>query len=127
MGSEVTNTSDLCCSLHRAFSPDGDPRRSKPSAFTHYNDSDEFFTSFSRLVLSAERRVSTTYIRKTPPSSFQSPAAKKYFHDAAQWMRRNPGAAFHRIIGIPSSEPHRAEMLRWLAGHRQEMQGVTRR
>jgi len=97
----------------------------KPSSFTHYNNSDEFFTSFSRLVQSAERRIYTSYVRRTPPPSFRSPAAKQYFRDVVQWMRRNPGATFHRIFGVPSAEPYRGEMLRWLAQHQQEMRGVT--
>jgi hypothetical protein len=92
--------------------------------FTHYSNSDEFFTSFSRLVHTAERRISTTYMRKTPPSSFRSPAAERYFQDAVQWMRNHAGASFHRIIGVPTAEPYRGVIIDWLREHHREMSSI---
>jgi Family of unknown function (DUF6879) len=90
----------------------------------HYRSSDEFFTSFSRFVQAAEHRICTSYVRQTPPSSFASPAAERYFKDAVRWMRGNPGGSFYRIIGVPTREPHRTEVLRWLIDHHSEMKDV---
>ncbi|MFC8670926.1 hypothetical protein [Streptomyces sp. NPDC057199] len=95
-----------------------------PAASTHYRTSDEFFLSFARLVRTAERHVYTSYVRNTPPQSFQSPAARQYFSTAADWTRSNPGASFHRIIGVPAQEPGQSAMRQWLREHYEEMDGL---
>ncbi|TXS52518.1 hypothetical protein EAO75_08330 [Streptomyces sp. uw30] len=99
--------------------------RQTPTPSTHFRTSDEFFLSFTRLVRTAERHIYTSYVRNTPPPSFRSPAAQQYFRTAADWTRRNPGASFHRIIGVPAQEPGRAEMRQWLRAHCEEMQGLA--
>lgn len=99
--------------------------RQAPTASTHYRTSDEFFLSFARLVRTAERHIYTSYVRNTPPPSFQSPAAQQYFRTAADWTRRNPGASFHRIIGVPAQEPGKSAMRLWLREHYEEMHGLA--
>ena len=96
-----------------------------PTASTHYRTSDEFFLSFGRLVRTAERHIYTSYVRNTPPQSFQSPAAQQYFRTAVDWTRRNPGASFHRIIGVPAQEPGQSTMRQWLREHYEEMRGIA--
>ncbi|KUN16348.1 hypothetical protein AQJ23_45260 [Streptomyces antibioticus] len=98
--------------------------RQAPTTSTHYRTSDEFFLSFARFVRTAERHVYTSYVRNTPPPSFQSPAAQQYFRAAADWTRRNPGASFHRIIGVPAQEPGKSEMRLWLREHYEEMRDL---
>jgi hypothetical protein len=99
--------------------------RQTPTASTHFHTSDEFFLSFTRLVHTAERHIYTSYVRNTPPQSFQSPAAQQYFGAAAEWTRRNPGASFHRIIGVPTQEPGQSAMRQWLREHYQEMHSLA--
>lgn len=99
--------------------------RQAPTASTHFRTSDEFFLTFTRFVRTAERHIYTSYVRNTPPPSFRSPAAEQYFRAAADWTRRNPGASFHRIIGVPDQEPGKSAMRRWLREHCEEMHGLA--
>lgn len=73
----------------------------------------------------AERHIYTSYVRNTPPPSFHSPAAQQYFRTAADWTRRNPGASFHRVIGVPVREPGRSATRQWLRDHYEEMDGLA--
>ncbi len=95
-----------------------------PPTSTYYRTSDEFFDSLRRHVQGAERRVYSSYVRRTPPPSFQSPAVRRYYETILDWTRRNPGSSYHRVMGVPAAEPHKTAMEDWLSSHHQETRGI---
>lgn len=82
--------------------------RQAPTASTHYRTSDDFFLSFARFVRTAERHVYTSYVRNTPPPSFQSPAAQQYFRLRQTGLVATPAPHSTASLVSPTRSPEGA-------------------